>query len=113
MVGSDGDWAVRFFLLILGYAAISAFGLATMKAAPRVQSVGYAAGFVCYGLGFLVWLVILQRYPLSLSFPIAAGSLVIATQVLSFFLLHETITPVHLFGVGLVIIGIGVVYANG
>jgi multidrug transporter EmrE-like cation transporter len=103
---------VSFVLLILVYSAISALGLAMMKAAPRPQSMGFAGGFVFYGLGFLVWLFILQRYPLSVAFPIAAGSLVIATQVLAFFFLEEVITMTHLFGVCLVIVGIGLLYAN-
>lgn len=91
------------------YAATSAYGLYRIKAAPRLISVEFAAGFLLYGLGFLMWLFLLRRYPLSIVFPIAAGSLIVATQVLAAALLREPLPMTQIGGVALIVLGIALV----
>jgi drug/metabolite transporter (DMT)-like permease len=95
------------------YAATSAYGLYRIKAAPRLVSIEFAAGFVLYGIGFLMWLFLLRRYPLSIVFPIAAGSLIIATQALAAVLLREPMPTMHIGGVALIILGIVLVSVRG
>ncbi len=99
---------MKFILMIIGYAAVSSWGLAIIKSAPQVKSAMFLAGLTLYGAGFLVWLVILRSYPLSIAFPVAAGSLVVVTQVIAVVMLKESLSPTHLFGVVLVIAGIGI-----
>ena len=62
-------------------------------------------GGIFYVGGFIIWLAILKMNPLSTAFPIAAGSLIVATQIIGFFLLSEQINAVKLIGVAFVILG--------
>jgi drug/metabolite transporter (DMT)-like permease len=95
------------------YAATSAYGLYRLKAAPRVLSLDFGIGFLLYGVGFLMWLYLLRRYPLSIVFPIAVGALIIATQFLAGSFLRETIGPAHVAGVAMIIAGIALVSVRG
>jgi drug/metabolite transporter (DMT)-like permease len=91
------------------YAATSAYGLYRIKAAPRLLSLDFGFGFLLYGVGFLMWLYLLRKYPLSLVFPIAVGGLIIATQLLANTLLRETLTSLHVAGVLMIVLGIALV----
>ncbi len=96
-------------LAVLLYIGVSAFGLYKIKAAAQVMSVEFAIGFVMYGLGFLIWMYILLRMPLSVAFPIAAGALIVCTQLIGYFLLGEKITVIHSVGVTAIVIGIALI----
>ena len=98
--------------LITIYTLISAFGLYKIKAADGVQDIVMWLGAAAYGTGFLLWLLILRKYALSIAFPIAAGSLIIATQAVSYLFLKETLSTTHLVGVALIVAGITVVFAR-
>lgn len=92
------------------YVAISAFGLYKLKQSPDVLSKGFAIGFACYASGFLLWILILRRLPLSVAFPVAAGSLVLATQMLGWWFLGESFDARQLTGVVLVVLGVSLIY---
>lgn len=94
------------FLFLLLYVVVSAFGLYKIKAAEHVMSVEFAIGFVAYGVGFLLWLYILIRTPLSFAFPIAAGALILSTQLIGYFLLDEDMSILHGIGVSAIVVGI-------
>jgi drug/metabolite transporter (DMT)-like permease len=91
---------------MLFYVLVSAFGLYKIKAAGEVWSTDFAIGFTLYGVGFLIWMYILLRMPLSIAFPIAAGALIISTQLLGYFLLDERMPLQHIIGVTAIVIGI-------
>ncbi|MFK8017496.1 MAG: hypothetical protein AB8G17_18880 [Gammaproteobacteria bacterium] len=99
-------------LLLVAYVLLSVFGLYWLKAAPTVISLPFAGGFAAYAAGFGIWLYMLMRLPLSVIFPIAAGSLIVGTQVVGLFFLDEKISPTHWVGVVLVLAGIGLIYAR-
>ena len=103
---------MQFAGLITVYALISAFGLYKIKAADGVQDVVMWIGAAAYGAGFLLWLLILRKFPLSIAFPVAAGSLIIATQAFSYLYLKEPITTTHLVGVALILAGVTIVFAR-
>jgi multidrug transporter EmrE-like cation transporter len=103
---------MQFAGLITFYALISAFGLYKIKAADGLQDHALWIGAFFYGSGFLIWLFILRKFPLSISFPIAAGSLIIATQLFSHLLLKETISSLHLVGIALILGGIALIFAR-
>jgi multidrug transporter EmrE-like cation transporter len=65
---------------------------------------------VFYGAGFALWLVILKLYPLSLAFPIAAGSLIVASQFIGIYLLNESLRLTNILGIFLIIAGMFLVY---
>ena len=96
------------FAMLL-YVAVSAYGLYKIKAAANLVSLEFAVGFIAYGLGFLLWLYILLRMPLSVAFPIAAGALIVATQLLGYLLLGERITVLHGLGVTAIVVGIALI----
>ena len=92
------------------YALISAYGLYRIKAATEIVSFGFLIGCILYGSGFLIWIYILRILPLSVAFPLAAGSLLIATQLFGVLLLKEPVPIAHVAGVVLILIGVGLVY---
>jgi len=98
------------YLIFVIYAVISSFGLYKLKSAPSISSWEFYIGFIFYGLGMLIWLQILRTTALSIAFPVAAGSLIIATQLLGYFLLGENVGPVRLAGVVFIIMGIALIY---
>lgn len=103
---------MQFVGLITFYALISAFGLYKIKAAEGLQDHALWIGAFFYGAGFLIWLMILRKFPLSLAFPIAAGSLIIATQAFGHFFLKEALPSLHLVGVALILGGIALIFAR-
>ena len=99
-------------LAMILYVVVSAFGLYKIKAAAQLMSIEFAIGFIMYGAGFLIWMYILLRMPLSVAFPIAAGALIISTQLLGYFLLDEKITITHSVGVTAIFLGILLISAR-
>jgi multidrug transporter EmrE-like cation transporter len=73
---------------------------------------GYIIGFIAYGFGFIIWLVILKMNPLSIAFPIASGALIIATQIVGIFFLNEKANWVQIIGILVIIGGIYLTYAK-
>lgn len=96
-------------ILLVVYVGISCLGLYMIKAAPAWKSVTFGAGFVLYAAGAALWLLILRLMPLSLAFPIAAGSLVIGTMLTGIFFLRESVSAFHAAGALLIVIGITVI----
>ena len=94
------------------YVLVSSFGLFKLKSASGTFGVEFFVGFACYGLGFLVWYYVLTRLPLSIAFPVAAGGLVAATQVVGFLFLNETMHFIHVSGISLILLGILLVFIN-
>ncbi len=92
--------------ILLAYVAMSLAGLYNMKRAESLLGWQFAAGFAMYVAGFGVWLAILRLYPLSFAFPLAAGALVVGTQLVGWLLLGETLAPHRLVGVGLILAGL-------
>jgi multidrug transporter EmrE-like cation transporter len=78
--------------LLLAYAAISVAGMVLLKGAPSLFSVKSVVGFALYLAGFGIWTgIILRVMPLSQAFPLAAGALMLGTQVAGWLLLKERV----------------------
>lgn len=97
-------------ILYIGYAFISSFGLYKIKISEMLFGKDLILGGLCYGAGFLVWLVILKTNPLSTAFPLAASTLIIATQLFGFFLLDESIGGGKIIGLLFIMIGIVMIF---
>jgi multidrug transporter EmrE-like cation transporter len=93
-------------LITVLYAAISAYGLYLIKDAPTLISLRALAGGLLYGGGFCIWIAMLRFFPLSIAFPIAAGSLILATHLIARFYLAETVLVSQTIGIGLIVAGI-------
>jgi multidrug transporter EmrE-like cation transporter len=89
-------------LVFLAYVVISCFGLYLIKSAQGWYSLQFGIGFILYGLGAGLWMVILRRLPLSFAFPIAAGALVVVTLLTGVLFLEESLPLKHLIGAGLI-----------
>jgi multidrug transporter EmrE-like cation transporter len=98
-------------LLVL-YVVVSSFGLYALKGANGTIGTGFFIGLAFYGAGFLIWYGLLARMPLSVAFPLAAGSLVVATQLVGALFLDERLSLAHLGGIGLIVAGIAVIFAE-
>lgn len=93
-------------LVTVLYAAVSAYGLYLLKDAAALLSTRALVGALFYGAGFCIWIAMLRMFPLSVAFPIAAGSLIVATGLIGRFLLAETFTSTQLLGTVLIVAGI-------
>jgi multidrug transporter EmrE-like cation transporter len=98
--------------LVIPYAAISAFGLALIKQAPALIDPRALTGAAFYAGGFAIWILILRLCPLSVAFPVAAGSLVVATQAVARFYLGETVSSMQTLGVAAIVIGIALAFVR-
>lgn len=77
-----------------------------MKSSVVIKSGVFLTGFIFYGIGAVIWMVILRLMPLSLAFPVAAGTLVIGTTITGIFLLNETVTVWQIAGSAMIMTGI-------
>lgn len=97
--------------LLFGYAGISVAGMVLLKSAGSPFSLKGGAGFALYLAGFAIWIgVILRIMPLSQAFPMAAGALMLGTQLAGWLLLKERIGMPQ--GAGAMLILIGVILVN-
>jgi multidrug transporter EmrE-like cation transporter len=83
-----------------------------IKQAGEIRSWRFAAGFLLYGAGFLVWLWILRRLPLSVAFPTAAGALIAATVLGGYLFLGERLLIAQAIGIALILVGIVLVFGR-
>jgi small multidrug resistance pump len=63
-------------------------------------------GLTCYGLSTLLYVVILSKLNLSVTYPVVIGSSVILTTLLSGALLGEKVLMVQWMGIGAILVGI-------
>ncbi len=97
--------------LVVIYAGVSGYGLLLLKQAELGFNSRLILGGILYGLGFLVWLWILREHPLSVAFPVAAGSLMIATQLFGMSI-GEPLSVVKFVGILVILGGIWIVSAE-
>lgn len=101
---------IALVVVTLIYAAVSAFGLYLIKDASALLSTRAFAGLALYGSGFCIWIVMLRYFPLSVAFPVAAGSLIIATHLVARFYLAETVTVAQTAGMAVIVAGMFLVF---
>lgn len=94
--------------IFLVYVIISCSGLYLIKLADSWRSFLFISGFFLYGVGAIIWMVILRLMPLSFVFPVASGSLVIGTMFTGVFFLNESLTIRQVFGALLIMMGIAI-----
>ena len=94
------------FPIFVVYVSVSLLGLFQLKSADVGVNFQYLAGMALYVLSFFLWLVVLRWYPLSIAFPLAAGSIIVGTQVVGALLLREQFDVVSLVAVSFILIGL-------
>ena len=91
--------------LKLGSHAVEGLSLGGPWFDAAVTSGWVWSGLACYGLSFATWLLILQVTPLSMAFPITA-LVYITVLLVSWMGLGESIQPMRLVGVAVIIFGV-------
>ena len=100
-------------MLLLCYAIVSVAGMVLLKSAGSPFSPKGVVGFGLYVAGFAIWVgIILRIMPLSQAFPLAAGALILGTQLAGWLLLRERISLPQGFGATLILIGVILVNAG-
>ncbi len=102
--------------LLLAYVLTSTAGLLLMKrgmAGAGYLSGAFGAGLGFYLAGFVLWMLMIQRLPLSTAFPVSAGALIVATQIAGVVWLGEKMQGLHIAGSVLILAGLGVIYLAG
>lgn len=111
--------------LFTAYTVFSVAGMVLVKyAAPALKAAMsqgtsimlpgliVAGGASMYVLGFLLWMVILTRSPLTVAYPIAVGLTMVFSTVCAVLFLRESLTWSTVAGMSLVFFGI-VLLARG
>ena len=98
-----------------GYTILSVWGLLLLKPAlsPMAAGAGVtvsgalqaAAGLVIYTVSFALWLVVLARQPLSVSYPIAIGLTLAASAIAAAWRLDEALPMLRIAGIAVIFIG--------
>jgi len=104
-------WLLQAGMLVL-YVFLSTFGLYQIKRVDTIWQPMFFVGFGCYGAGFVLWLYMLRQMPLSVIFPLAAGSLVIGTQVVGHFFLDERLGTMQVIGVAMLLCAIVLIFTT-
>jgi drug/metabolite transporter (DMT)-like permease len=105
-------WALLIVCETLAQVAMRLGGEALADVAPgpgwvlaALRDPWLVLGVVGYIGSFLAWMVILDRLPLSLGFPLTSV-VVLAVTAASVIVLGETLTPLHGAGIALIVLGI-------
>lgn len=72
----------------------------------------FCAGFASYIASYGVWVVFLKINPLSKAYPIAAGSLIVATQLIDHFYIKEPVHFSHIAAIVLILGGITLIHRD-
>ena len=66
------------------------------------------AGLACYVVSVVVWVVALSKVPVSMAYPMLSIGYVL-NAIAAYYLLGETLTPMRLAGIGVIIVGVFIV----
>lgn len=69
----------------------------------------FLIALLLYGVAFLLWIWLLSKTSLSIIYPIGLSLNVVLALIAARYFLHESITPFHLAGIAIIIIGIFIV----
>ena len=81
------------------------YEISLLNIIPMIYNVYIISGLLSYGIGTIFWLIALSRADLSFVYPFIALTFVIIFTA-SFFLFHEQISLMRLFGAIVIISGI-------
>lgn len=106
------------YLLLATYVICSALGMILIKGGGQavglnIDKIGFGIkcswvfilGISLYMLSFILWTIILQKFPLTYISPISYGVLFVVTAILSYFILNETMNVTQVIGIIMIIGG--------
>ena len=66
------------------------------------------AGIACYVVGLVVWILALAKTPVSIAYPMVSLGFALNAG-LAWWLLDESVTPMRVAGIGVIIVGVALV----
>jgi multidrug transporter EmrE-like cation transporter len=76
------------------------------KHAQGFQHLGYGAAAMCVSACmYASWIMVIQRLPVSTAYPIWIGIEATAVLLMSYFLFHESFSPLKIFYIAMVLVG--------
>jgi multidrug transporter EmrE-like cation transporter len=63
------------------------------------------AGLACYVVSVVVWVIALSKVPVSIAYPMLSIGYVV-NAIAAYYLLGESVTPMRLAGIGVIILGV-------
>ena len=104
------------FAFILTGVLLNAGAQLLLKAGTNARPLGLAlaiephilAGLACYVVSVVVWVIALSKVPVSIAYPMLSIGYVV-NAVAAYYLLGETVTPMRLAGIGVIIVGVFIV----
>ena len=104
--------AAAQLLLKAGTNAVGHFEFSMANAAPvgwRLATEPHIlGGLVCYAISVVVWIMALSRVEVSIAYPMLSIGYVV-NAVAAYYLFGESVTPMRLLGIGIIIVGVYVV----
>ena len=97
---------IQMILLVVVQVLLSVGGMYKIKTAAGLIEMDFMVGFTCYAASFVIWVVLLRLYPVSIVFPLAVAVNLVATQILGIYILGEKYGYVQLAAVGLIVSGV-------
>ena len=104
------------FAFILTGVLLNAGAQLLLKAGTNAEPLGLRlaiephilAGLACYVVSVVVWVVALAKVPVSMAYPMLSIGYVV-NAIAAYYLLGETVTPMRLAGIGVIIVGVFIV----
>jgi multidrug transporter EmrE-like cation transporter len=104
------------FSFILTGVLLNAGAQLLLKAGTNARPLGIAlaiephilAGLACYVVSVVVWVIGLSKVPVSIAYPMLSIGYVI-NAIAAYYLLGESVTPMRLAGIGVIIVGVFIV----
>jgi multidrug transporter EmrE-like cation transporter len=101
------------FAFILAGVLLNAAAQLLLKAGTNAVPLGLRlalephilGGLACYVVSVVVWVVALSRVPVSIAYPMLSIGYVV-NAIAARYLLGETLTPMRLVGIGVIIVGV-------
>jgi multidrug transporter EmrE-like cation transporter len=101
------------FAIILVGVLLNAAAQLLLKAGTNAMPLGLRlaiephilGGLACYVISVVVWVIALSRVPVSIAYPMLSIGYVV-NAVAAWYLLGETLTPMRLTGIGIIIAGV-------
>ncbi|HZQ71781.1 MAG TPA: SMR family transporter [Burkholderiales bacterium] len=104
------------FSFILAGVLLNAAAQLLLKAGTNAVPLGLRlaaephvlGGLACYVVSVAVWLVALSRVPVSIAYPMLSIGYVV-NAFAAWYLLGETLSPMRLAGIGIIVLGVFIV----
>ena len=108
--------AAAQLLLKAGTNAVGTFEFSAANAVPIALKLGLnpfiVGGMACYAVSLVVWIMGLSRAPVSIAYPMLSLGYV-ANAIVAYLWLGESVTPMRLVGIGVIIVGVYIVARSG